>query len=166
MAGRTADGVLAFRGSSSFTCTTGILAGNFNFGFQAKGSFSKGNLQIIAKIGTPFRTSSPAPPKNIAEAEELAQYVAEISKGARVKSAESALQPAVAVAVIAGALFGIAQNTVSLGGFFELLLGAFVIRILVRVVFECKLSVSTLYFLVRRILGNSKDFVVISFVVQ
>jgi len=85
-------------------------------------------------------------------AEELAENVSEIAERRWIKAAETALQPAVSVTVIARALFRVAQYAVCLGRFLEFFLGFLVARILVGVVFKRQFPVGAFKLLVGGIL--------------
>ena len=166
MAGWATDWILAFRRTTSFASATRILTRNFNFGLEPKGSFPERNLQVIAEIGAPLRTAAAPSAENIAETEEFAEDVAEVSKSCRIESAETALQPAVAIAVIAGPFVGVAQYAIGLGGFLKLLFGAFVVLVFVGMVLESQFAIGALDFLIRGILVNPKDFVIVAFIIQ
>ena len=163
---RTANGIFAPRSAASITLFACILTRDLNFGLQAKGGFTEGYFQIIAKIGASFRTSTAAGSENIPKSKKLSEDVTEIAKGCWIKTAKAALYSVIAVTVIARAFIGIAQNAVGFGSFFKFLLRTLVVRILIRMIFQGKLAISAFYLLIRRIVRNSKYFVAISFVIQ
>jgi hypothetical protein len=72
----------------------------------------------------------------------------------------------VAIPVIARPFLGIAQNAVGLCGFLEFFLGALVIGILVGMISKGELPISALDLLIRGVLGDPKDFVIITFIIQ
>lgn len=163
---RTANGIYALRSAAPTALFACILARDFNLGLQAKRGFTEGYFQIIAKIGASFWTSAAAGSKNIAKSKKLSEDVTEIAKSCGIKAAKAALHSIIAVAVIARALFGIAQNAVGFGGLLKSLLRILVVRILIRMVFQGKLTIGTFYLLIRRMVRNPKYFVAIPFVVQ
>jgi hypothetical protein len=166
MTGGAADGTLPFGRSASVARAAGILTRDLDLGLEAEGCFPKRNLQIVAEIGPSFRAATPASAENVAESEKLSQDVAEITESRGIETAESALQSAVAIPVIARPFLGIAQNGVGLRGFLEFFLGALVIGILVGMISKGQLPVSALDLLIRSVLGDPKDFIIITFIIQ
>ncbi len=71
-------------------------------------------------------------------------------------------KPLVAIAVISGALLGIAQDAVRLGGFLESLFGILIVGIAVRVVLERQFAVSALQPRVVTVAAYAQDFVVVA----
>jgi len=63
--------------------------------------------------------------------------------------------------VILSALFRITQNLVSFIDLFKLLFGLFVAGVRVGMIFLRKLTVAFFYFVLRRVLINAKDFIVV-----
>ena len=113
--------------------------------------------------------SARAPAKDVAEAEEVAQDVAEIGELFGIEAGRRprrALQAGVSKAVVICAFLRIAQNRVGFGSFFELFFRFFVPRIPIGVILERKFAVSALDFLVGGIARNSEHFVVVPFSVQ
>jgi hypothetical protein len=68
-----------------------------------------------------------------------------------------------AVAVVGGALVGVAQHLVGLAGLLELLFGGVVAGVAVRMVLERLLAIGALQLLVAGVARNAQDFVIICF---
>ncbi len=103
-------------------------------------------LEVVPKILAALHPAAAPPPpaEQIPEPEEVAQNIAEIRERVGIESARGALQPLESVAIVSRPFLRIAQHAVRLGGFFELLLGAVVVRIAVRMVLQRKLPVRPL----------------------
>ena len=102
-----------------------------------------------------------------AAAEEVAEDVAEDvleAGGGEIEAAEAAalLEGGVAEAVVLGALLGIAQHLVGLGGFLEALLGGLVAGIAVGVVLQRDLAVGLLDLVGAGAAADAQDFVVVA----
>jgi hypothetical protein len=69
----------------------------------------------------------------------------------------------VAVAVVGGALLIVTQDLVGFLGFLELLFGFFAVRIAVRMVLPGQLSRGLLEVVVRGVLRDAQDFVIVTF---
>ena len=69
------------------------------------------------------------------------------------------------VSVIEAPLFRVMEDLVSLGGLFELLFGAFIPGIAVRMIFEGYLAVLLLDLVHTGVPGYSQDLIIISFLV-
>ena len=68
-----------------------------------------------------------------------------------------------AVAVVGGALIGVAQHLVGLAGLLELLLGRMVAGIAVRMVLQRLLAVGALQFLIAGVARDAQNLVIICF---
>jgi hypothetical protein len=129
------------------------------------------NFQIVADIVATPRPAAgsappPAPPKHIAEAKQVAQNVPEVAKRLRIKTlrrATGTLQTLVPEPVIRRPLLRVGQNSVRLGGFFELFFGFRVPRIPVRMILHRHLAIRRLQRRIARVLGNAKYLVVVAF---
>ena len=89
-----------------------------------------------------------------------------ITASAAEASAEALRTHRVTELVILLALLVVGEYFVSLGRFLELILGRFVARIFVRVIFDGQLSVGLLYFICRGGLADPKHFIIISFILH
>jgi hypothetical protein len=158
--------IFAFRGPASVAGAARILPRDLDLGLETESSLTERDLQVVAEIGAAFRTAASASSKDVAKPEKLPEDVAEISERSGIEAAESPLQPAVAETVVTRPFLGVAQDAVSLRSFFEAFLGVFVVRVFVRMIFESQFPIGALDLLVRGVLGNPQDFVVISLVVQ
>jgi hypothetical protein len=166
MACGTANRIFALRCSASITSAACILTRDFYFGLEAEGGLAERNFQVIAEIGASFRTTAPAPAKDVAKSKKFAKYVAEVAKGGRVEAAKSTLKPAVTIAIVTRALIRIAQDAICLRGFFESFLGIFIVRILIGMIFKSQFPVGAFNLLIRGVMGNPKYFVAISLIIQ
>jgi hypothetical protein len=122
--------------------------------------------QIGAALGT---ATAPAPtlPENVGESEEISENVAEILDRRWVEAGAGAaptpVHPGVAKAVIEGAFLAVAENRVSFGRLFELLLSVRIIGIAVRMELQRKLTVGALDFLFAGSALDPKHLVVVAF---
>src|SRR5580658_6330911 len=104
--------------------------------------------QIVAALLARARSRSAAHVEHLAE--EVAEDVAEIhgaAKGASAETRAGPAQPCVAIAIISGALVGIAQHLIGLAGLSEPLLGRVVAGVAVGMKFECQLAIGALQLL-------------------
>jgi hypothetical protein len=112
------------------------------------------------------RCAAAAPPstaEKIAEAEEIAEDVAEIGERVRTVAARrDSLQTGVAVAVVRRALLGVAQDAIGFGSFLESLLGVRVLGIAVGMVLQREPAVSALDLLLAGFSAHTKNLVIIS----
>ena len=141
-------------------------ARHLDVGAHAEQRFLERYFQIVAHVFAALRARPPASAraKKVAETEEIAQDVAEIGELAGIEtSARRALQTGVAVAVIGRPLLRVAQDAVRLGGFLEAVLGARIVRVAVRVIFEGQLAVSALDILFPGLPAKTENLVIISF---
>ena len=141
-----------------------IHARHLNLHAQPANGVFERHFQVIAKIFAALRAiaSAAAPSstaKQVAKAEQIAENIAEIGEGGRIEALRShTLQPLVAIAVIGGALLGIAQDAVGLGRFLEPLFGILIVGITIRVVLERQFAVGALQTRVVAVAAHSSRF--------
>ena len=70
----------------------------------------------------------------------------------------------VAIAIIRGALLVVVEDIVSLTDLLELVLGSFVVRVFVGVIFHRELAVGLFEIVRSRVSGNAEDLVVVALV--
>lgn len=139
------------------------MAGNLDGLFRALGGFAERDghvvAQIIALLGT-----GPAGAGTAAEAEQIAEHVAELREDVLGAVERGAAHAGIggAEAVIVGAAFGIAQHVVGFRGFLELLFRLGIVRIVVGMILERQFSVGVLYLVVRSISGDAQNFIIIA----
>jgi len=140
------------------------VAGNLDLRLAAEGRLGEGDLEVVAEIGAALLAvaRSAALPEDLAE--DVPEDVVDVAAG------EPGLEGAgpetagrlVAEAIVAGALFRIAENLVRLGGLLELLLGDLVAVVLVGVVLDGELAERALQLLRRGRARNPTDLIVIA----
>src|SRR5204862_7580794 len=108
----------------------------------------KRNLHVVAKVFATLGLGRIGPSaaeqilENAATAKDLAEDIEGIMEAAASEAAGTPIKGGMAVSVVSGALLLIAENFVSFAEFFELFLGGFIARILVRVIFYGQLAAS------------------------
>jgi hypothetical protein len=141
-----------------------------NTGLFAEESFFEFQRQVFAKICAALHAAatSSASSEHVAEAEELAEDVAEVLEDTGIETTTLSGPPAqsrVAVAIVGGALFRVGEHSVSFAYFFEFFFGIRIIRIAVGMILERKFAVGALEFYFRNRAGHAQYFVVIAFCV-
>src|SRR5581483_5698439 len=113
------------------------------------------------------RAAAAAPAKQIAEAEELAEDVAEILKysGIKARAGGWGTHSRMAEAVVQAALLAVCQDRIGFTGLLELLFGLRIIGIAVRVILQRQLAVGAFDLLLVRVPRDAQYFVVVSFYV-
>src|SRR5579864_2378837 len=96
-----------------------------------------------------------------ATAENVAEGRHDVFGRAKIVN-RGALEPGVAVAVIALALIGVGEDFVGLGGLLEALLGLFIARIPVGMILQRLLAIRFLYLFQRSIALHTENFVKIT----
>ena len=124
---------------------------DFDLGRGTKSGFFKRHIQVVSKIGAALssRPAAPSASEEIAEAENVAENIAEVGKDIRIESTEagSGTDTGMTEPVVVRALLRIAQNRIGLGGLFEFFLGLLVPRIPIGVILERKFAIGALDFL-------------------
>ena len=115
--------------AAALAALAALHARHLDLGAHAEHRVFEADLQVVADVFAALRARAPAPPpppaEQVAEAEEIAQDVAEIGERFGVEAAgrRRALHARVAEAVVGGALLRIAQDAVRFAGFLEFLFG-------------------------------------------
>ena len=111
-----------------------------------------------------LRAAAPGIAEEVAEAEEIAQDVAEIGEGFGVEAGRTAgaLHAGMAEAIVSGALLRIAQDAIGFAGFLEFFFGGGIVRIAVGMVALGEFAVSALDLLIAGFLADTEYFVIIS----
>ena len=126
---------------------------DFDLGCGTKCGFFKRHIQVVSKIGAALssRPAAPSASEEIAEAENVAENIAEVGKDIRIETAEpgsgSGSYACVSETVVARTLLRIAQNRIGLGSLFEFFLGFMVPGIPIGVILERKFAIGALDFL-------------------
>ena len=126
--------ILAFRSSPAIALFACILSRDFDLCLDAESGFAERNLQIVAQVGTTLRTAPAASPENISESKKFPENISKITKGGGIKTAETSLQSAMTLSIVACAFFRIAQNAVRFGGFLKLFLGVLITLVRIRMI--------------------------------
>src|SRR5579871_517485 len=169
VAGWTTGRFAARFGSGSGALGAALHAGYLDLGSQTVDGLFEAEFQVVADVLAALRASAPAaassgPAEEVAEAEEITQNIAEIGESLGVESRLSgALQPGVTKAVVGGPLLRIAEHTVRLGSFLELLFASGVVGVVIGMILASQLAVRTLDVGIAGVLGDTQNFVVISF---
>ena len=169
IAGTAGDWCFAGRGSGTATVVAGFVATNLDLLFSAEDCFLKFEVQVFAEIGSALRTTA-APTRSseqVAEAEELAEDVAEILEdcGIEAGAGGTAAHPGMAETVIKRTLFAVGQNRIGFRNLFELLFGIRIVRVAVGMIRHRELAIGALDLDLSRRARNAEDFVIITFCV-
>ena len=131
-------------GATAFAVPAGFQPRRLNLGRQPEYGVFEVDLQVVTQILAALRTVAPPSPrlsaKQVAEAEELAQDVAEIGELIGIESAAGSLHCLMPKAVVGGPLLRIAEDTVSLSRFLEALLGVLVVQFWSGMVYSIRLG--------------------------
>src|ERR1019366_8729386 len=119
---------------------------------------------VLAGWGAGAFASAAGIAEEVAEAEEIAQDIAEIGKGFGVVTggAAGALHARMAEAIVGGALLRIAQDTIGLAGFLEFLFRAGIVRIAVGMVAFGEFAVGAFDLLIAGFPADTEYFVIVS----
>ena len=170
---RAGLGLGALGGAAAAAALTGFNLPVSNFFFASLGGFLKGNRHhgfgIAAAAGCIWIGTASAAAKTAAE--EAVENVAKIhahtageGASAACTAAEVRVNACMAELVITGALIFIGQHFIGFVDFLELRLGLFIAGVQVGMVFFGQLTVGLFDFIIRGILGNSHDLIIISFI--
>jgi len=158
--------------SGSFAIKAAFPSWNFELGFFSVDGFFEGNLQIVLQVASTFCSASTAAATGLSEKilEDIVENVAESSSASEVESVKSPgslLASGMAEGVVAASLLLIAECLVGFVDLFEFFFGGFLLTLAgvqVRMVLSGKAAVCLFEVIVRRILFDAKDLVVIAFV--
>src|SRR5581483_3938523 len=140
-----------------------------NLAFRSEHRLVELEGEIFAQIGAALRATAAATAasssEQIAKAEEVAKDVAEILKNGRIKAGSTGCcrHPRMAKTIVAGALFLVCQNGISLAAFLEFLLRIRIVRIAVRMELHGELAIGALDLHVTCRAAHAQYFVVIAF---
>src|SRR6185503_8278918 len=136
----------------------GLRARDLDVRLRPEGRLFERQVQVVAQVGA-APGPAPPPPEQVAEAEEVAQDVAEVREDRGIEPAR-ARHARVPVDVVTAALLGVAQDAVGLGRLLEPLLGLLVPRVAVGVVLHGQAAVGGLDLLLGGVAGDAKQLVV------
>ena len=153
--------------SAAVALRAGLMTRVLNLFLRTESGFFESQFEIVTKVRstlTPF-ASTTATAKEIAESEDVAENVAEIGKDVGVESTETAgaANSGMTEAVIAGALLGVAEDSIGFSSFLELLFGFRVTGIAVRVILHREFAVSGFDLAVGRSSADAENLVVVPF---
>src|ERR1019366_2067017 len=136
VAGGAVGGPAAGFAAGALAALAALHARHLDFSAHAEHGVLEAEFQIVAHILAALRAGAFAPPaagiaEEVAEAEEIAQDIAEIGKGFGIVTGGTAgaLHARMAEAIVGGALLRIAQDAIGLAGFLEFLFRAGIVRI-------------------------------------
>ncbi len=159
---RTGLGRGSGRGARAAAGLAVLLARDLNGRLGAGVGLLERDLEIEAQIGA-ARRPVPTPPAT--EAEEVAEDVGEIREDVGVEPRAGpglARHAGVPEPIVSGALLGIAEHRVGLGGLLEAFLRGVVARIAVRMVLEGEFPVCALDVLIARVARDTEHLVVVA----
>ena len=154
----------AVAGAAAVTGLALAQRGHADFPGDAADGFFEIQFHGVAQVGPPLALG--AAPAAAAEnvAENIAEDVPDIAvKPARPTRTRPLVDAGMAVAVVGGAFLRVLENLVRLLGLLETLLGRFVIRIAVRMVFHGKPTIGFFQLVVARRALHAQGFVIIGF---
>jgi len=145
------------------------MTANRDFRFRPEVRFLELEREVLAKVGAALHAiaaAATASSEDVAEAEELAEDVAEILENGRIESCAlrcRAAQSGVTVAVVNGTLFGVGEYGIRLTDFLELLLGIRVVWIAVRMVLKSELAIGGLQLNLGHGAADTQHLVIVAF---
>jgi len=159
-AGATGGRLGSLAGAAAITDFAAHQAGHADGGGDTPHCFLQVELEVVAQVRTPRRAAATA-----TTAENIAKYIAEnIAETTGTTLTTSAIaETFMTKAVVGGALFGIGEHFIGLGGFLEFVLGIVVVGIAVGVVFHRHPPVRLLDVSLRGAPIDAQYFVVIPF---
>ena len=168
VAHRASDQAVALFGARSLASRALIEPWDLDLDAQPAQRILERDFEVVAQIFASMSARAAASPatsaEQIAEAKQVAQNIAEVGERGRIEAlvgAES-LESLMAVAIVGGALLGIAEHAVRFGGFLEFFLGVLIVGVAVRMVFEREFAVGALEARVVDVATHAQNFVVIA----
>ena len=168
--GATGFGLRACFGATAMAQLTIVPAGDANLGVFALGGLLQGDFHGIAQIAAPENLASTAARASALLAKHVTKNVTKSFRKATHVFATSAtphvgIDTRKTVLVVSGPLLRVRQHFVGFLGFLEFFFGHLggVALIAVRVVLHRVFAIGLFDFVVRRVLGNPKNLVKISF---
>ena len=146
-----------------------FVAANSNFRFGSEVRFFEFQREILAEVGPALyaiATASTASTEDVAEAEELAEDVAEILEYSWIESCalrSGAAQAGVTEPVVDSTLFGVGEDGIRLADFLELLFCIRIIGIAVRMILKSQLAIGGLELDLGDGAGYAQHLVIIAF---
>src|SRR6266704_1287728 len=160
-AGGTGGGLGPRGGAVSPALLAGLGPGDLDVGLGAEGGLLEGDLEVVAQVRPPARAAAAAP-EEVAEAEEVAQDVAEVREDRGVEPGPRA-HPGVTVGVVTLALLGVAERAVGFRALLEAVFRFLVARVAVGMVLEGQLAIGGLDLLLGGVARDPEHFVVVAF---
>src|SRR6185503_2390410 len=160
----TGGAATARLGALALAMLAGFEARRLDFGGHPEDGIFEIDLQVVTQVFAPLRSVAPpsaASAKQVAQAEKLAEDVAEVGELIRIDAA-GALHGLVPESIVGGALLRIAEHAVSLGRLLESLFSFLVIRIAIRVMVHGQPAIGGLQGLVVCVPANAEHFVIVS----
>ena len=154
--------------AAAVACVAGFAAAQLDLGLGAEDRGFKVHRQVEAEIVAALLTAGTALLAAHIEhfAEKVAEEVADVDATAEGRAAKALTGCGVAVAVVVGALVGVAENLIRLAGLLETLLGGMIAGVEVRVMLTRHLAVGALQLLVAGAAGDAEYFVIVLLCVQ
>jgi len=157
---------LAARGGTAAGAVgAGHVLGQGQGDLVARGGLLEGDFQVVAQVGALHGTGT-ACAAGGSKAEKIAEDIAEMGEDVFVAgeapTAHAALHAGMTEAVIAGALFGVAQDVIGLGSFLELLFGFGVTGVVVGMVAHGQLAIGFFDLVLAGAAVHPQNFVIVS----
>ncbi len=145
-------------------------ARNLNVDRDATHGVFEIDLQVVADIVAALRaraallTSAAGASEDVAESENVTEDVGQVGEARRrIETVAGRCGHAfMAEAIVGGALLGVAQDAVSLGGFLEFLFRVVVAGIAIGMIFQRQLAVGGLEYSLLAIASDAENFVIIA----
>ena len=156
-------GLLAADGAGPLAVVAGFGAMDGDFLFDAEDSLLEFDGHVVAQVAAALNAGAAALAAHVEHfAEDIAEDVAHIAlEWTAAGWSGATLKRSVAVAVVGGALFAIAEDGVGFRALFKLRLGLRIIRVAVGVELHCELAVCGLDLAVRGGLRYLQNLVII-----
>ena len=158
-------GLAARGGAAAGAVGAGHVLGQGQGYLVACGGLLERDFQVVAQVGALHGTGT-ACAAGGSKAEKVAEDIAEVGEdvfvAGKARTAHAALHAGMTEAVIAGALFGVAQHVIGLGGFLELLFGFGITGVVVGMVAHGQLAVGFFDLLFAGVAFHPQNFVIVS----
>ena len=158
-------GLAARGGAAAGAVGAGHVLGQGQGYLVACGGLLERDFQVVAQVGA-LHGAGTACAAGGSKAEKVAEDIAEVGEdifvAGKARTAHAALHAGMTEAVIAGALFGVAQHVIGLGGFLELLFGFGITGVVVGMVAHGQLAVGFFDLLFAGVAFHPQNFVIVS----
>src|SRR5687768_11278194 len=159
IAGRACNGRRTRLCAAAMASATSVHRRYADFGFRSACCLLQRDFEVVAQVRATIDISMSS-----ASPEEVAEYVAEcVGKPLRTRSTHVGVYTSMPMLVICSPLLRVRKYFVRFFALFEVLLGFWISRIPVRMMFHRKLAIGFFYILFAAVAVEAQHFIVIAF---